>query len=188
MIPQHIKLNEVAEIITGVAINVGVEGPYKYFYYQPNSFLEDGKVVELSTIARKEPISERQLVRIGDVLVKRLNPNFPLFVSEVLGDSIVSTNLYIIRGGSDIVPQYLALLFEQASVLTQISQLSGASSAIKAISAKKLMDITIPNLPKERQVVIGKWWELTKKRKQLLYAYMAETDRSVSAIIEKIFM
>ena len=185
---RQIKLNEVAEIITGVAISTSVEGLHRYFYYQPNSFLESGEVVELSSITRKEPVSERQLVRIGDVLVKRLNPNFPLFVSDLSGESIVSTNLYIIRGKSDIVPEYLAFLFEQPSVLNQISQFSGASSAIKAISAKKLMDITIPILPIEKQDLIGKWWKLVKKRKQLLSAYIAENDRLISAVTEKIYM
>jgi len=182
------RLYEVAEIITGVATSRNVEGTYRYFYYQPNSFIESGEVVELSSIARKEPVSERQLVQIGDVLVKRLNPNFPLFVSELSGESIVSTNLYIIRSKPDIVPEYLAFLFEQSSVLAQVSQLSGASSAIRAISAKKLMDITIPILPIEKQDLVGKWWMLVKKRKRLLFEYMAESDKLISVITEKILM
>lgn len=185
---QEIKLNDVAEIITGVAINKNFEGPYHYFYYQPNSFLESGEVVELPSITRNEPVTERQLLRIGDVLVKRLNPNFPFFVSELSGDSIVSTNLYIIRGKPGIVPEYLAFLFEQSSVLAQISQFFGASSAIKAISAKKLMDISIPLLPFEKQDLVGKWWVLVKKRKKLLSDYITEFDKLTTAISERIFL
>ena len=183
---RQIKLCEAAEIITGVPANTSEEGSYQYFYYQPNSFIESGKVVELSSIVRKEPVSKRQLVQIGDVLVKRLNPNFPLFVSGLSGESVVSTNLYIIRSKSDVVPEYLAFLFEQSSVLTQISQFSGASSAIRAISANKLMDITIPVLSIEKQDLIGKWWKLVKKRKQLLSEYIIESDKLISVIAEKI--
>jgi len=185
---KHIKLDEVAEIITGVAANADDEGEYRYFYYQPNSFLESGEVVELASILRSEPVSERQLLKIGDVLVKRLNPNFPLFVSRLTGESIASTNLYIVRGKSCVVPEYLAFLFEQSSVLTQITQFSGASSVIKAISAKKLNDITIPLLPFEKQVLVGKWWTLVKRRKKLFSEYITEYDKLTTAITEKILL
>lgn len=185
---RQVKLDEVAEIITGVAASKGSEGPYHYFYYQPNSFTESGEVIELADVVRNELVPERHLVRIGDVLVKRLNPNFPLLVSELSGDSIVSTNLYIVRAKSGIVPEYVAFLFEQSSVLTQVSQFSGANSVIKAISAKKLMDITIPLLPIEKQDLVGKWWTLVKKRKKLLTEYIDETDKLTASISERIFL
>lgn len=185
---RQVKLDEVAEIITGFAASKDSEGPYHYFYYQPNSFTESGEVIELTDIVRNESVAERNLLRIGDVLVKRLNPKFPLLVSELSGDSIVSTNLYIVRAKPGIVPEYIAFLFEQSSVLTQVSQFSGASSVIKAISAKKLMDITIPLLPIEKQDLVGKWWALVKKRKRLLSEYNNETDKLAAAISERIFL
>jgi restriction endonuclease S subunit len=183
---KQVRLDEVAEVITGVATDIKTDGAYSYYYYQPNNFVESGQVTELTLIKRDEPVQERQLLKTGDVLVKRLNPNFPLFISELPGDSIASTNLYIVRGGPNIIPEYLAFLFEQSSVLTQISQLSGVNTAIKAISAKKLMDISVPLLPIEKQVAVGKWWMLVKKQKKLLIEYIAETDKLTSALSEKI--
>ena len=187
MVAQKMRLSEVADIITGIT-NSDVNGPFQYFYYQPNSFSESGTVVELSKISRNEPVSERQLIRIGDVLVKRLNPNFPLFISELLGESVISTNLYVIRAKSGTAPEYLAFLFEQSSVLIQIAQFSGANSVIKAISVNKLKDVMIPVLPFEQQELVGKWWNLVKRRKQLMASYLAETDRLVAAKVEEILM
>ena len=184
---QQTKLSEVAEIVTGIAEDKGGEGAFAYRCYQPNSFSEGGEISELPIITKKEMVSERQLVRAGDVLVKRLNPNFSLLVLSPLKDSVVSSNLFILRAGQSIMPVYLAFLFEQPNILAQGTQLSGASSAIKALSAKKLEDIIIPVLPREKQEQIGKWWESGKKRKKLLLEYITESDRFVTAVVENIF-
>ena len=183
---QQTRLCEVAEIITGVIEDKSLDGVFRYRCYHPNSFSEGGEISELPIITRKEVVSERQLVKEGDVLVKRLNPNFPLLIVEPLGNSVVSSNLFILRGGQDIMPIYLAFLFEHPGILAQITQLSGASSPIKAISAKKLMDLTLPVLPIEKQKQIGKWWALGKKRKRILLEYLAENDRLMSAAADKI--
>lgn len=180
------KLSEVAEIITGIVDSPNAEGLFQYYCYQPNSFSPSGEVGELPVVMRKEQISVHQLVKIGDLLVKRLNPNFPLLIRNLLGDSVVSTNLYIVRAKQGVLPEYLAFLFEQPSVMMQISELSGANSAIKAISAKKLMNITIPLMPMEKQKLIGSCWGIIKRQKQLLNEYMIETDRLASAISAQI--
>jgi hypothetical protein len=184
---RFVKLNDVAEVITGIAAD-NTDGRYSYFYYQPNNFIESGEVTDLTVVKRNELVQERQLIKMGDILVKRLNPNYPLLISELPGDSIVSPNLYIVRGGPGIIPEYLAFLFEQSSVLSQITQLSGANAAIKAISAKKLVDISIPLIPTEKQVLIGKWWTLAKRRKKLLMEYISETDKLTTTMAERIFL
>lgn len=183
---RHIRLCEVAEIITGIVEDKGVEGALQYRCYQPNSFSESGEISALPIINRKEIVSERHLVKEGDVLVKRLNPNFPLLIVSPPEDSVVSSNLFILRGGQGIISAYLAFLFEQPSILAQITQLSGANSAIKAISAKKLKDVTLPVLPLDKQEQIGEWWAFGKKRKRLLYEYIAENDRLMAAVAESI--
>jgi restriction endonuclease S subunit len=182
----QVRLREIAEIITGIAEDKSVEGAFRYSCYQANSFSESGEISELPIITRKEVVSERQLVKEGDVLLKRLNPNFPLLVVEPPEDSVVSSNLFILRAGGGILPSYLAFLFEQPNILAQVTQISGANSAIKAISAKKLKDITLPILPLDIQALTGKYWGSGKRRKKLLLEYISENDRLMATVADSI--
>ena len=184
---RQIRLCEVAEIVTGIAEDKGCEGAFAYRCYQPNSFSECGEISELPIITREERVSQRQLVKEGDVLVKRLNPSFPLLVLSPHEASVVSSNLFILRAGQSVIPIYLAFLFEQPNILAQGTQLSGANSAIKALSAKKLENVTIPVVPLEKQEQIGKWWKIGKKRKKLLHEYINESDRLMAAVVDNIY-
>lgn len=181
---RQIKLCDIAEIITGVVEDSGADGAFRYNCYQPNSFSESGEISELPIIRRKEVISERHLVKEGDVLVKRLNPNFPLLVAEPPESSVVSSNLFILRCGKGVLPMYLAFLFEQPSILVQITQFSGANSVVKAISAKKLKDASLPIVSLDKQEQIGKLWALGKRRKQLLFEYITQNDRLMAAVAD----
>lgn len=186
MKPQQVKLYQVSEIITGIVEDKNVEGAISYPCYQPNSFSEGGELSELPFIMRKDVVFERQLVKEGDVLVKRLNPNFPLLVAKPPENSVVSSNLFIIRAGPEIVPAYLAFLFEQPSILTQISQISGVNTAIKAVSSNKLKNVIIPIVSTPMQEQIGQLWVSGKKRKKLLLEYILENDRLMAAVADHI--
>lgn len=183
---QVARLCEVADIITGIVEDKSVDEAFWYSCYQANSFSEGGEITELPIIARKEEVSERQFVKEGDVLLKRLNPNFPLLVTVPFVNGVVSSNLFILRSGREILPSYLAFLFEQPSILSQVTQISGANSAIKAISAKKLKDVTLPIVSLDSQDKIGKWWKFGKKRKRLLLEYLSENDRLMAAVADNI--
>jgi restriction endonuclease S subunit len=185
---RQIRLSDVAEVVTGVIDEKLNDGEYQYYCYQPNSFTESSEICDLPMIIRKQPVEQRQIVRPGDVLVKRLNPSFPLLVTSSPKASVVSSNLFILRCNSEILPAYLAFLLEQPNILTQVLQLSGASAAIKAISARKLMDIIIPLHPFAKQEKIGAWWQLSKKREALLHAYQAESERFMSLIANKLLI
>lgn len=186
MKPKQARLYEVSEIITGIVEDKNGEGIFRYPCYQANSFSDSGEVFDLSTITKKEAVSERQFVREGDVLIKRLNPNFPLLVVDPPEEGVISSNLFIIRAGPDIEPSYLAFLFEQASILLQITQISGASFAIKAVSAKKLKNVVIPVFSFDMQQQIGQWWVSGKRRKKLLLQYISENDRLMATVADTI--
>jgi len=175
------QLDEVARIITGVAEDRGVTSGIKYYYIQPNSYDDLGDAKRLSQIIRKEPVRAEQIVCAGDVLIKRLNPNFPYLVQSPPKQAVVSTNLFIIRPIATIYPAYLAFLFEQPGIMEQIEHLCGASAVIKAISAKKLMGISIQIIPSEKQKLLGDLWLLKKRRKKLLNEYMVENERLMIA-------
>lgn len=157
-----------------------------YSCFQPNSFNELGEISPLQMIRRKEPVKDEELMRAGDILVKRLNHNFPFLVQEDMPETVVSTNLFIVRAKLGIYSPYLAFLLGQDGALMQIQHLSGSASGIRAISAKKLAEVTVPIVPKEKQRLLGDLWLLTRRRKKLLNEYANESTRLLSAVADQI--
>lgn len=179
------KLGAVADILAGVN-GLGESGLYTFKVIQPNSFSDTGTLDEYENQSRKEAVRQDLKLRPGDILVKRLNPSFVYVVSDKEIGAIASQNLLIVRPGLELDPLYLACLMEQKEVIGQVEHVSGTAAAIKAISQKKLAEITIPLIPIAEQRKIGKIWLLVRKRKELLREYMAENDKLISVLVSKI--
>ena len=179
------KLGTIAEILAGIT-GLGENGEYTFRVIQPNNFSETGTLDELEIQSRKDAISQQLALQTGDILIKRLNPSFVYVVSNNEAGAIASQNLLIVRPGEEIDPLYLACLLEQKEIIGQIEHVSGTSAAIKAISQKKLTEITIPVIPMKEQKKVGGIWQLTRKRKALLKEYIADNDKLVSMLVSRI--
>ncbi len=180
------RLSEVAKIITGIPESKTCSGTYRYRYIQPNHFSDNGELIDTAYIAREQPLPNEQLIQSGDVLIKRLNSKYSFAVEKLPEESTISQNLFIIRPCQEITTEYLAYLFEQKNVLSQIEHLSGTAAIIKAISAKKLAEIVIPIPPIRTQQILGQLWMLEKRHRKLLIDYVTESERFFSAIAERI--
>ena len=179
------RLGDIAEIMAGIP-GFADKGRYKYKVVQPNSFTDTGEMNAVETQKRGDEISQRQLLISGDILLKRLNPSFVHVVTLESAGMAVSQNLLVVRPGNEVDPYYLGYLLEQKEILGQVEHVTGSAAAIKAISIKKLADIMIPVIPIADQRKVGEVWKLSRKRKQLLNDYMAESDRLVSMLASKI--
>ena len=179
------KLGALAEILAGVT-GLGEQGEYNYKVIQPTSFSDTGALEILEKQSRREEVSQKLVLQAGDILVKRLNPSFVYVVSEGDAGAVASQNLLVVRPGPRINSLYLACLMEQKEIIGQVEHVSGTSAAIKAISQKKLAEITIPVIPMADQIRIGQVWRLARKRKALLQAYITENDKLVSMLVTKI--
>ncbi len=179
------RLGDIAEIMAGIP-GFADKGRYKYKVVQPNSFTDTGEMNAVETQKRGDEISQRQLLISGDILLKRLNPSFVHVVTLESAGMAVSQNLLVVRPGNEVDPYYLGYLLEQKEILGQVEHVTGSAAAIKAISIKKLADIMIPVIPIADQRKVGEVWKLSRKRKQLLNDYMAESDRLVSMLASRI--
>ena len=179
------RLGDIAEIMAGIP-GFADKGRYKYKVVQPNSFTDTGAMNAVETQKRGDEISQRHLITSGDILVKRLNPSFVHVVTLESAGMAVSQNLLVVRPGNEVDPHYLGYLLEQKEILGQVEHVTGSAAAIKAISIKKLADIMVPIIPLTDQRKVGEVWKLSRKRKQLLNDYMAESDRLVSMLASRI--
>ena len=179
------RLGDIAEIMAGVP-GFADKGKFRYRVVQPNSFSDTGTISAVDIQKRNDEISEKQLLTIGDILVKRLNPSFVHVVAMESTGMAASQNLLVVRPGGEVDPYYLGYLLEQKEILGQVEHVTGSAAAIKAISIKKLADISVPIIPIADQHKVGEIWKLSRKRKQLLNDYIAENDRLVSMLATQI--
>ena len=115
MIPAEKQLGDVAEIMTGMT-GFAEKGNYRYKVVQPNSFSDTGAMGAVEMQQRGEEVSEKQLLSVGDILVKRLNPSFVHVVTLESVGMVASQNLLVVRPGTGIDPDYLGYLLEQRKV------------------------------------------------------------------------
>lgn len=179
------RLGDVAEIMAGLT-GFSDKDKYRYSVVQPNSFTDTGLMNEVDVQSRSDELSEKQLLSVGDILIKRLNPSFVHVVALESVGMVASQNLLVVRPGKEIDPDYLGYLLEQKDILGQVEHVTGSAAAIKAVSVKKLAGITIPVIPLTEQRKVGAIWKLSRKRKQLLNEYMTESDRLVSLLASQI--
>lgn len=179
------RLGDVAEIMAGLTGFVD-KGKYRYSVVQPNSFTDTGLMNEVDVQSRSDELSEKQLLSVGDILIKRLNPSFVHVVALESVGMVASQNLLVVRPSKEIDPDYLGYLLEQKDILGQVEHVTGSTAAIKAVSVKKLEGITIPVIPLTEQRKVGAIWKLSRKRKQLLNEYMTQNDRLVSLLASQI--
>lgn len=185
MVSVEKRLGDIAEIMAGVP-GFADKGKFRYRVVQPNSFSDTGTISAVDIQKRNDEISEKQLLTTGDILVKRLNPSFVHVVAMESTGMAASQNLLVVRPGGEVDPYYLGYLLEQKEILGQVEHVTGSAAAIKAISIKKLADISVPIIPIADQHKVGEIWKLSRKRKQLLNDYIAENDRLVSMLATQI--
>ena len=179
------RLGDVAEIMAGLT-GFSDKGKYRYNVVQPNSFTDTGLMNEADVQRRGDELADKQLLSVGDILVKRLNPSFVHVVTLESVGMVASQNILVVRPGAEIDPDYLGYLLEQKEILGQVEHVTGSTTAIKAVSVKKLAGITIPVIPLTEQRKVGAVWRLSRKREQLLNEYMTESDRLVSLLASQI--
>ena len=179
------RLGEVAEITPGIA-GLTSKGAYSYQVILPNSFTSTGRLEKPETQYREEKVSDQQLLAANDILVKRLNPSYVYVVEPQTTEMVASPNLLVVRPNEGIAPLYLGYLLEQKEIIEQVANVTGNAAAIKAVSAKKLSEVVIPMIPLSEQMAVGELWRLSRRRKQLLFDYIAESDRLLSAAAARI--
>ena len=179
------RLGDVAEIMAGLT-GFADKGKYRYSVVQPNNFTDTGLMNEVDVQRRGDELADKQLLSVGDILVKRLNPSFVHVVTLESVGMVASQNILVVRPGAEIDPDYLGYLLEQKEILGQVEHVTGSAAAIKAVSVKKLAGITIPVISLAEQRKVGAIWKLSRKRKQLLNEYMTENDRLVSLLASQI--
>ena len=153
-------LKEIAEIIFSFpdkGANVTADWIYPAFLQEENVITEIKTEYDLKT-------NPSCRIEVGDVIVKRIQPQFVNYISEKI-DAYIGQNLVIVRGKCCVDSKYLAYILER-----DLSKLykDTAGAILTAINRKCFDEFDVGDLPPiEKQKAIGELWWLEKERKKL---------------------
>ena len=170
---------ECAEIISGL-VEQKDSGAASCLYEAvlPSQITPAGFIPKYGQIQRI-PTYYMPFLNIGDVIIKRLNPDCAVVFEDKAVQALPSANLFVIRPNTGILdPYYLAFVLESSNALNRISQRSGINTAVSAVSA-------LPPLEKQRN--LGALWQCAKMRNNLLLELIAENNRLLRSISENLY-
>ena len=181
-------LPECAEIIPGVLEQKKAEdGACTYKAVMPCQITASGFVREYGQIQRL-PGKAMPFLQVGDVLIKRLNPDWAVVFDDDTVNALPSANLFVIRPNPDTLDSYfLAFILESSKALDRISQRSGIGTAVSAVTTNQIRQCVIPVPAMEDQRKLGALWRSAKKRNELLRQLIAENDRLLFALSKKMY-
>ena len=179
---------ECAEIISGL-VEQKDSGAASCLYEAvlPSQITPAGFIPEYGQIQRI-PTSYMPFLNAGDVIIKRLNPDCAVVFEDKAVQALPSANLFVIRPNTRMLdPYYLAFILESSKALNRISQRSGIGTAVSAVTAIQIKNCEIPLPPLEQQRKLGVLWKCAKERNNLLQKLIAENDRLLRSISEKLY-
>ena len=181
-------LNTCAEVIPGVLEQKKAgEEAFLYDAVMPCQLTLQGLIGEYGKIQRIAD-SVTSFLRVGDVIIKRLNPDCAVVFEDGEVQVLPSANLFVIRPIAHVLnPCYLAFILENSNAFDKLSQRSGIGTAVSAVTVNQIRNCEIPLPPIEEQEKLGALWKCAKKRNFLLQQLISENNRLLRSISEKLY-
>lgn len=179
---KKVPLGEVASILPGLfPQETRTAEPIVYPAVLPQQLTGLGIIGEFGEVRRDAPCAPAQILRSGDLLLRRLNPEFVVCFEETGASVVPSANVYVIRPRDGLDSSFLEFLFRNPDFLTRSLRLGGMKTTT-AITVAQLSDCLIPLPTMDVQREIGGFWKLAQKRKRLLSQFIEENERLLNAI------
>lgn len=162
------KLEEMADIIIGINEARGKKsGEFTYHMVTPADLDDSNDFDRLEPVNLETEVGDHNLVRRGDLLIKRVSPNFVTLVTSEISGVVVSSNMLIIRCHRGVVPAFLAGYLELRG-LEALKHYTERGMIMHSVSKRELNEFMIPLPDMETQKVLGELWLLNKRKRDLL--------------------
>lgn len=162
------KLEEMADIIIGINEARGKKsGEFTYHMVTPADLDDSNDFDRLEPVNLETEVGDHNLVRRGDLLIKRVSPNFVTLVTSEISGVVVSSNMLIIRCHRSVVPAFLAGYLELRG-LEALKHYTERGMIMHSVSKRELNEFMIPLPDMETQKVLGELWLLNKRKRDLL--------------------
>ena len=186
---KHAKktIAECAKIIPGVQEQKSLDDDIQmYNALLPAQLSAEGIIGEYGKI-RRVLSDEVALLQKGDVVIKRLNPDCAVVFEDNI-QVVPSGNLFVIRPNKEILDSYyLAFILSYSQILAQISQRSGISTKVSAVTGSQLGGCEIPLPELSVQKKLGMFWRKANLRNLLLNKLIFENKHLLQVITAKLY-
>jgi len=186
-----IKLNDIAEIKTGLVLNrkkADMSKAFKLYYsvVSLKSFNEDA--IYDNTFADEfisnEQIKEDYLVKQGDILLRLREPNFAVYIDKEYENLIYSSLMVRIKlQDYRFDPHFIAHYLNSNTVKKALStELSGTT--IPMIKVADVNEIQAPFINLDKQKMIVEYLKLAHQEKELLQNLINQKQKYSKQIFE----
>lgn len=178
-------LREIAEIIVGIPKekNKGEER-HKYHCIYPSQLQEFNCMLDAERVVRSKPINEKALIKMDDILIKRLSPSYINVATKAYPNTYMSENIMAVRVQKEFDAKYMASILESLGLPT-LQHYAKRGVTIQTISGAELQNLKIPILPVHKQKHLGEIWLLGKEKQRILKEVSDEGARYFKALLDK---
>lgn len=156
--------------MAGIASVEGDRAAREYPCVLPAQIGAGELVGSFGTLLHSAVTDETRFLRQGDVLLRRLNPVGAAVFPGIADGVLPSINVIVVRPGPDLIPDYLAFLFESSQFLPRIIQRSGVDSVVTSISPRRLGEASIHVPPRDVQNRLAHAWRASLRAEAALRA------------------
>lgn len=161
------RLTDIAKLQTGLFAKPGAAG--EVVYLQVRHFDENGMLrTELYPDLKDSKVTEKHLLQEGDVLfAAKGTKNFAAVYESHTLPATASTSFFVIRlNDTTVLPAYLAWYLNHPFISKKLKE-QAIGSATPSISKAVLDQLEIPVPPVQKQKLIIKLQQLTRREKEL---------------------
>lgn len=140
---------------------------------------------ELEILKAKEEIDDYYITHEADIIVRLTDPFTAVYITKELEGIVVSSNFCIIRCSEKYCPDYLSYYINSDTAKKLLlGNLQG--SIMKNINMSAVGELQIPQIPLDKQMVIGKLLRAQTKKITILNRIQQLEEKQQKAILEKI--
>lgn len=186
------KIKEIAEVGSGLVVarkKAMLDKEIVKSYKQLNlkSVNRNGYIdlEELENLDAKEPIDEYYLTHEGDIIVRLIDPFTAIYINKEWERIVITSNFCIVRCSENYSSEFLSYYINSDRAKKMLLG-NSQGSIMRNINMSAVGEIQLPNIPIDKQRIIGKLlWAQTKKI--IILNRMQELEeKQRKAIFEKI--
>lgn len=159
---EYIKLKNICDIFINRP-SIQKDAVENAYLITPSNLYDNNIMAELEKVNISQITNNKYVLRIGDILIKRLNPVFVNVFSPIDLPAFSSGNIIVVRPETEYSSEYIAALFGVYGVESMTHYVKKGVT-IQAISAKELSEINIPLVSIDEQKKIGALWDLYQRK------------------------
>lgn len=186
------KIKDIAQVTSGLVVarkKAIIEKDVVKGYKQLNlrSINKKGYIdkVELERLAAKEEIDLSYMTKQDDIIVRLTDPFTAVYISKENERLVVTSNFCIIRCTEKYNSKFLSFYLNSENAKKELlNNLQG--SIIKNISMTSVAELTIPNIDKEKQILLGKLFFAQMEKIKCMERLIQLEEKKQTSVLKRI--